>query len=47
VYGQIAGAFYGEEGIPPSWRAMLAMREKIEELADRLYDMAEAWGAGG
>jgi hypothetical protein len=47
VYGQIAGAFYGEEGIPPSWRAVLAMREKIEELADRLYEMAEAREAGG
>jgi ADP-ribosylglycohydrolase len=47
VYGQIAGAYYGEEGIPHSWRAVLAMREKIEELADRLYEMAEARGAAG
>ena len=24
VYGQIAGAFYGEDGIPAEWRAKLA-----------------------
>ena len=45
VYGQIAGAYYGEEGIPPEWRAVLAMRAKIEEAADRLYELAEARGA--
>ena len=33
VFGQIGGAFYGAEGIPPGWLAKLAMREKIEELA--------------
>ena len=33
VYGQIAGAFYGVDGIPAGWLAKLAMREKIEELA--------------
>ncbi len=27
VYGQIAGAYYGEEGIPASWRSKLARRE--------------------
>jgi ADP-ribosylglycohydrolase len=47
VYGQIAGAYYGVEGIPPPWRAVLAMREKIEQIADRLHDMAEAREAGG
>jgi ADP-ribosylglycohydrolase len=46
VYGQIAGAYYGEGGIPRPWRAVLAMRAKIEA-ADRLYEMAEARGAGG
>lgn len=44
VYGQIAGAYYGEEGIPRAWRAVLAMRNKIEEAADRLYEMAESRG---
>jgi ADP-ribosylglycohydrolase len=40
VYGQLAGAYYGEEGIPAEWRQILAMREKIEATADRLYDLA-------
>ena len=47
VYGQIGGAYYGEEGIPSEWRAVLAMREKIKEVADRLYELAEARGDGG
>lgn len=37
VYGQIAGAFYGEEGIPGEWRAKLAMRDVIEKLAGELH----------
>ena len=40
VYGQLAGAYYGVEGIPAAWRAKLAMREKIEELADGLRALA-------
>jgi ADP-ribosyl-[dinitrogen reductase] hydrolase len=43
VYGQIAGAFYGDAGIPTGWRAKLAMRELIEQRADELYELA----AGG
>lgn len=42
VYGQIAGTYYGDEGIPGPWRAMLAMRDRIIEAADGLYGMAEA-----
>ncbi len=38
VYGQLAGVYYGEEGIPEDWRAKLAMRELIEEFADRLHE---------
>ncbi|MCZ6784947.1 MAG: ADP-ribosylglycohydrolase family protein [Proteobacteria bacterium] len=38
VCGQVAGAFYGEEGIPPEWRGKLSMRAKIEELADALFE---------
>ena len=37
VYGQLAGAYYGEESIPESWREKLALRETIEAFADRLY----------
>jgi ADP-ribosyl-[dinitrogen reductase] hydrolase len=36
VYGQLAGAFYGEGGIPESWRSKLAHRHLIESLAERL-----------
>lgn len=33
IYGQLAGAFYGLEGIPPAWREKLAHRDTIESLA--------------
>jgi ADP-ribosyl-[dinitrogen reductase] hydrolase len=36
VCGQIAGAFYGQEGIPPEWLSQLVMVEEIRSLADRL-----------
>lgn len=36
VYGQIAGAHYGIEGIPASWREKLAMRATIESMADAI-----------
>lgn len=36
VCGQIAGAFYGEEGIPPEWLSRLVMLSEIRSLADRL-----------
>lgn len=40
VYGQLAGAFYGEAGIPEVWRNILAMRDLIERRADELYALA-------
>jgi len=40
VYGQLAGAFYGESGIPAEWLSRLCLRESIESLADRLYALA-------
>ena len=42
VYGQLAGAFHGEEGIPSRWRDVLALRGTIESFADRLHDLAAA-----
>jgi ADP-ribosyl-[dinitrogen reductase] hydrolase len=36
VCGQVAGAFYGESGIPGHWRKQLVMVEEIWVLADRL-----------
>jgi ADP-ribosyl-[dinitrogen reductase] hydrolase len=40
VYGQLAGAFYGEAGILAEWRSKLALLGTIEELADRLHAAA-------
>jgi ADP-ribosyl-[dinitrogen reductase] hydrolase len=42
VYGQIAGAYYGEQGIPEDWRKKVAHRRVLERVADRLY--AERYG---
>src|ERR671933_1050808 len=42
VYGQLAGAFYGEQGIPESWRSKLAYRELIESFSDRLFSLAQS-----
>jgi len=36
VCGQVAGAFYGEQGIPARWLEKLSMREEIAALADDL-----------
>ena len=40
IYGQIAGAYYGAEAIPASWRDKLAMADEIISLADRLHNHA-------
>jgi ADP-ribosyl-[dinitrogen reductase] hydrolase len=42
VYGQLAGAYYGETGIPAHWREQLAMRETLLQFADSLYALATA-----
>ena len=39
VYGQIAGAYYGEKGIPQDWRGKLARRSLIESFAERLFEL--------
>lgn len=36
IVGQIAGAHYGVQGIPASWRARLHMADDIEDMARRL-----------
>lgn len=40
VYGQLAGAFYGEAGIPETWRAKIAKRTVIERLAEEIFKQA-------
>jgi ADP-ribosyl-[dinitrogen reductase] hydrolase len=44
VYGQIAGAYYGVEGIPQRWRDRLARREEITALATALFEGARVEG---
>ncbi len=34
--GQLAGAFYGEDGIPPEWLALITMRQSIGAMAEGL-----------
>ena len=46
VYGQIAGAFYGVDGIPAEWREKLAMRDLIEQRATELHAMWQGSGQG-
>ncbi len=38
VCGQIAGAHYGIQGIPPEWRARVAMSDEIQRLALALLE---------
>jgi ADP-ribosyl-[dinitrogen reductase] hydrolase len=47
VCGQLAGAFYGEEGVPAEWLARLVMGDEIRSLADRLRLGERAVGASG
>lgn len=42
IYGQLAGAFYGEANIPLEWREKLALRSTIETYAEKLYQWAYA-----
>ena len=44
VGGALAGAVYGESGIPPRWLAPLQGRERIAAVADRLADLALSAG---
>lgn len=37
VYGQLAGAYYGIESIPSTWREKIAKRQVILDLADQLH----------
>ncbi|HEY9663908.1 MAG TPA: ADP-ribosylglycohydrolase family protein, partial [Allocoleopsis sp.] len=40
ICGQVAGAYYGELGIPMHWLKQLSMRDEITELADQLHNAA-------
>jgi ADP-ribosylglycohydrolase len=47
VYGQLAGAFYGEDGIPARWRLRLALYDLIAGLADQLFHLSQGEGEQG
>ncbi len=38
IYGQLAGAYYGEKGIPEEWRNKLALRDTIIGFADMIFE---------
>jgi ADP-ribosyl-[dinitrogen reductase] hydrolase len=40
VYGQLPGTFYGELGIPETWRGKLAHRALIQSFADQLFQLS-------
>ena len=40
IYGQIAGAYYGEDGIPSEWRDRLTMSNEISTYAEDLFELA-------
>lgn len=40
ICGQLAGAFYGQRGIPLQWRIALTRHEEIQRVAARLFVMA-------
>lgn len=42
VAGQLAGALYGANAIPAEWLAKLAWRDRIEKLANELFDRSRA-----
>lgn len=44
VYGQLAGTYYGEDGIPAEWREKIAVREFIETLAEKIFALARQYG---
>lgn len=41
VFGQVAGAFYGEMAIPDRWRQQIALRQTIESFADQLLAQSD------
>jgi len=42
IYGQIAGAFYGIDGIPISWRERIVFSTVIHNMASDLYETRES-----
>lgn len=45
IYGQLAGAYYGDQGIPVAWRDKLIMRDEITAFSDGLLDLSDELSA--
>jgi len=41
VYGQLAGAYYGEEAIPAAWRVQVVKHDLIASFANKLFALSE------
>lgn len=41
VYGQLAGAFYGEANLPASWRSRLALGHVIRRYSEQLFALSQ------
>jgi ADP-ribosylglycohydrolase len=41
IYGQLAGAYYGEDEIPLAWGEKLALRELIKQFAEQLFALSK------
>ena len=41
IYGQLAGAYYGESNIPLEWRTKLAKHDLIVGFADKLWEFSQ------
>ncbi len=41
IYGQLAGAYYGNEAIPAKWRKKLVMAAEIENYAVQLFQLSQ------
>jgi ADP-ribosyl-[dinitrogen reductase] hydrolase len=44
IYGQLAGAFYGESGIPLEWRRKLALKATLDRYAEFLFQLSVSSG---
>lgn len=40
ICGQVAGAYYGETGIPSHWRDSLIRVKEMTAIADKLYSLS-------
>jgi ADP-ribosylglycohydrolase len=41
VFGQLAGAYYGIDGIPANWLRIISYRELIEDYAGKIYQLSQ------